>query len=85
MDAGLSPFVSQFVVYSGKVGSSVDILGQGFSNATGVKFGTGAGTFVASGASFDDARLQLVAGDVNRVSEQRNYALAGAMGEVLAA
>src|SRR5437763_12203439 len=33
----------------------------------------------ASGASFDDARLQLVAGDVNRVSEQRNYALAGAM------
>jgi hypothetical protein len=32
-----------------------------------------------SGASFDDARLQLVAGDVNRVSEGRNYALAGAM------
>ena len=33
----------------------------------------------ASGATFEDARLQLVAGDVNRVSEQRNYALAGAM------
>ncbi len=33
----------------------------------------------ASGASFDDARLQLVAGDVNRVSQDRNYALAGAM------
>src|SRR3989454_6110791 len=33
----------------------------------------------ASGASFEDARLQLVAGDVNRVSEERNYALAGAM------
>src|SRR5437870_3489914 len=33
----------------------------------------------ASGASFDDARLQLVAGDVNRVSEQQTYALAGAM------
>src|SRR6266481_2154799 len=32
-----------------------------------------------SGAGFDDARLQLVAGDVNRVSEERNYALAGAM------
>ena len=32
-----------------------------------------------SGASFDDARLQLVAGNVNRVSEQRNFALAGAM------
>ena len=33
----------------------------------------------ASGASFDDARLQLVAGDVNRVSDERNMALAGAM------
>src|SRR5947207_8436 len=33
----------------------------------------------ASGASFDDARLQLVAGDVNRVSEERSMALAGAM------
>jgi hypothetical protein len=32
-----------------------------------------------SGATFEDARLQLVAGDVNRVSEDRNYALAGAM------
>src|SRR5215471_2801559 len=33
----------------------------------------------SSGATFEDARLQLVAGDVNRVSEERNYALAGAM------
>ncbi|HEX7723844.1 MAG TPA: DUF4139 domain-containing protein [Pyrinomonadaceae bacterium] len=33
----------------------------------------------ASGSSFDDARLQLVAGDVNRVSEERNMAMAGAM------
>lgn len=32
-----------------------------------------------SGATFEDARLQLVAGDVNRVSEDRDYALAGAM------
>ncbi len=32
-----------------------------------------------SGAGFEDARLQLVAGDVNRVSDDRNYALAGAM------
>src|SRR5713226_2327793 len=32
-----------------------------------------------SGASFEEARLQLVAGDVNRVSEERNFALAGAM------
>src|SRR5229473_4228686 len=33
----------------------------------------------SSGATFEDARLQLVAGEVNRVSEERNYALAGAM------
>ena len=33
----------------------------------------------SSGATFEDARLQLVAGDVNRVSDERNYALAGAM------
>ncbi len=33
----------------------------------------------ASGATFEDARLQLVAGNVNRVSEERNFALAGAM------
>jgi hypothetical protein len=33
----------------------------------------------SSGATFEDARLQLVAGDVNRVSNERDYALAGAM------
>src|SRR5213083_556550 len=33
----------------------------------------------SSGATFEDARLQLVAGDVNRVSEERNYALGAAM------
>jgi len=33
----------------------------------------------SSGATFEDARLQLVAGDVNRVSQERDYALAGAM------
>src|SRR5881394_335971 len=33
----------------------------------------------ASGATFEAARLQLVAGDVNRVSPERNYAVAGAM------
>jgi hypothetical protein len=32
-----------------------------------------------SGATFEDARLQLVAGEVNRVSEERNNGLAGAM------
>ncbi len=33
----------------------------------------------SSGASFEDAKLQLVAGDVNRVSDDRTYMLAGAM------
>src|SRR5215813_10660957 len=33
----------------------------------------------SSGATFEDARLQLVAGDVNRVSEVRDYAVAGTM------
>ncbi|PYS45269.1 MAG: DUF4139 domain-containing protein [Acidobacteria bacterium] len=32
-----------------------------------------------SGATFEDARLQLVAGDVNRVSSGREFALAGVM------
>jgi hypothetical protein len=32
-----------------------------------------------SGATFEDARLQLVAGDVNRVSDQRTADMAGAM------
>src|SRR5882762_8042476 len=35
----------------------------------------------ASGATFEDARLQLVAGAVNRVSDERTYALAGVMGK----
>ena len=33
----------------------------------------------SSGATFEDARLQLVAGDVHRVSEDRNYAVGVAM------
>lgn len=44
-DDGLKPFASLVVIRSGKVGDRVGILGQGFSTATGVKFGTGAGTF----------------------------------------
>jgi uncharacterized repeat protein (TIGR03803 family) len=44
-DDGLKPFASLVVIRSGKIGDSVGILGQGFSTATGVKFGTGAGTF----------------------------------------
>ena len=33
----------------------------------------------SNGATFENARLQLVAGDVNRVSQQLDYAVAGAM------
>lgn len=44
---GLKPFASLVVIWSGKVGTQVGIIGQGFSNATGVKFGSGAGTFTA--------------------------------------
>jgi IPT/TIG domain len=57
LDAGLSPFASQFVIYSGNVGTSIGILGQGFSNATGVKFGTDHGTFVASTDAFMTATV----------------------------
>ena len=38
----------------------------------------------ASGASFEDARLQLVAGDVNRVTPERNAAVAGFMAKSMA-
>jgi uncharacterized repeat protein (TIGR03803 family) len=44
-DDGLKPFASLVVIWSGKVGKSVGILGQGFSTATGVKFGTGPARF----------------------------------------
>ena len=45
IDVGLQPFASLFVIWSGKVGTSVGIMGQGFNRATGVKFGTGLGSF----------------------------------------
>jgi uncharacterized repeat protein (TIGR03803 family) len=44
-DAGLKPFASLVVIWSGTVGTQVGILGQGFTSATGVKFGSGPGTF----------------------------------------
>src|SRR5258708_22953214 len=45
MNVGLKPFASLAVLSSGKVGTTVGIIGQGFSSASGVKFGTGTGTF----------------------------------------
>ena len=44
-NAGLKPFASLVIIWSGKVGTHVGIIGQGFSKATGMKFGTGPGTF----------------------------------------
>jgi len=57
LDAGLKPFASEFVFFSGKVGATVGILGQGFSNATGVKFGTGPGTYVINTDAFLTAKV----------------------------
>jgi len=42
---GLKPFCSLVVIWSGKLGQQVGILGQGFASATGVQFGSGPGTF----------------------------------------
>jgi len=57
VDAGLKPFASVFVYPSDKVGSSVGILGQGFLGATGVLFGSGAGTFTASADTYMTAKV----------------------------
>jgi uncharacterized repeat protein (TIGR03803 family) len=52
LDNGMPPFVAQYLHYSGKVGATVGLLGQGFSNATGVKFGAGPGAFVAASDTY---------------------------------
>lgn len=44
-NAGLKPFASVVIIWSGKVGTHVGIIGQGFNTATGVKFGAGPATF----------------------------------------
>jgi uncharacterized repeat protein (TIGR03803 family) len=49
---GLKPFVQPVPLRQAKVGGSVGILGQNLSTATGVLFGTGAGTFSATGNSY---------------------------------
>jgi uncharacterized repeat protein (TIGR03803 family) len=45
MNVGLKAFASLVVVTSGKVGTPVGIIGQGFTTATKVQFGSGSGTF----------------------------------------
>jgi len=44
-NAGLKPFASLVIIWSGKVGTGVGVIGQGFNTATGVKFGTGPATY----------------------------------------
>jgi uncharacterized repeat protein (TIGR03803 family) len=52
----LKQFVQPVVVKSAKVGGSVGLLGQNFSTATQVLFGSGAGTFTATGNGFISAK-----------------------------
>ncbi len=44
LDAGLAPFV-KIVNWAGKVGTTVELLGQGFTGTTGVSFGGVSATF----------------------------------------
>jgi uncharacterized repeat protein (TIGR03803 family) len=44
LDMGLGPFV-KLVLFSGKVGQSIQVLGQGFTGATSVKVGGTSATF----------------------------------------
>lgn len=56
MNVGLKAFVSPVVLTAAKVGQSVGIIGQGFSTATGVKFGTGTGTFTVVSDTYMTAK-----------------------------
>ena len=44
-NAALKPFAALVIIWSGKVGTGVGIIGQGFNSATGVKFGAGPATY----------------------------------------
>jgi uncharacterized repeat protein (TIGR03803 family) len=53
---GLKPFVNPVVLHSAKVGGTVEMLGQGFTTATGVSFGAGTGTFTAVSNTYMTAK-----------------------------
>ncbi len=57
LDASLKPFATDFVIWSGKVGTSIEVLGQGFSSASGVLFGSGPGTFLVSSDTYMTATV----------------------------
>jgi len=80
MNVGLKPFAWLVVLTAGKVGTKVGILGQGFSTATGVKFGTGPGTFTvvsdtymtaAPAAGATTGKVTIVESSGNLVSAQK--------------
>ena len=58
ISTGLSPFVS-FVSNSGKVGQSVEILGQSLTNTTGVSFNGTPASFIVKSATFIIARVPI--------------------------
>jgi uncharacterized repeat protein (TIGR03803 family) len=57
MNVGLKPFVAPLNMHSAKVNASVPLLGQGFNTATGVLFGTGAGTLTITNDTFATGKI----------------------------
>jgi hypothetical protein len=57
MNVGLKPFVAPLNAHSAKVNGSVGLLGQGFNTATGVTFGTGAGTLTITNDTFATGKV----------------------------
>jgi uncharacterized repeat protein (TIGR03803 family) len=57
LNASLKAFTAPVVLSSGKAGASVGLLGQGFNTATGVLFGTGAGTFTITSDNYITAKV----------------------------
>jgi uncharacterized repeat protein (TIGR03803 family) len=56
--AGLKPFAAPFVFASGKVGDTIQILGDGLLSATSVKFGNGAAAFAAVSDGLINATIE---------------------------
>jgi uncharacterized repeat protein (TIGR03803 family) len=57
MNVSLKEFVAPVVLHSARSNTSVELLGQGFNTATGVLFGTGAGTLTVSSDTFATAKI----------------------------
>jgi len=57
MNVGLKPFIAPLNMHSAKDNASVPLLGQGFNTATGVLFGTGAGTLTIANDTFATGKI----------------------------